>query len=213
MVDLKNHKKSRPLILDKRKKLCLIDNVYERSIFDLSIYDNEYFDTRFAKFIKRLNERNGRKIVAGSLRGKALKAVILNTYLRIALKIIVDTILNGDKIFFFKKIISIHLTELPTFRKFASKIKYKYIHQFDGVYPVLRVAISERVMYSISILKKVHNRGMRLNAFYYSHMSSMISYKIINDNLKLSKEWATVIRTNKIKYNDNTSGSSRRAGK
>jgi hypothetical protein len=199
MVDLKQHKRSTPHIQSKRKVLKLED-CNEKSIFDLSIYENEYFNTRFWKFIDLANENNGRKIKDNSKRFKELKKVILNIYLHLVMKIIIDTLLKGDKIIMFKKIFSMHITSLPTFKKFASKIRYKYIHAYSGVYPVIRVSLSERVMYSVSIVKRVHNRVMRLDAFYYPLMSSMISHKIKNENLKLNKEWATVLRSKKIKY-------------
>jgi hypothetical protein len=213
MVDLKDHKKGRVYIQDKSVALRLTEknNVNNKDVFDLSIYNNEYFDTRFWKFIDCANEENGRKIVNNSKRYKELKKVILNIYLRVFMTIVIDTLLNGDRIFMFKKTFYMHLTALPTFKKFAGKVKYKYIHDFKGVYPVLRVAISERVLYSVSIIRKVHNRVMRLDAFYKAHMSSMISHKIVNENLKLSNEWATVIRSNKINYvnRNNTPSSSR----
>jgi len=185
-------------------------DVNEQDIFDLSIYENEYFNTRFWKFINAANEENGRKIADNSKRFKELKKVILNIYLKVLMQIVVDIILSGDRVFMFKRVFSMHLTGLPTFKKFASKVKYKYIHDFKGVYPVIRVAISERVMYSVSIIKRVHNRVMRLDAFYMPKMSSMISHKIINENLKLSNEWATVIRSNKSNYVNNASGSTGR---
>jgi len=214
MVDLKDHKKSTLYIKDKSRGLRLTkkDNANIKDIFDLSIYENEYFNSRFWKFIQIANEDNGRKIVDDSERYRELKKVMLNIYLRVMMKIVIDTILKGDKIFMFKKTFAMHLTALPTFKKLAGKVKYKYIHEYKGVYPVLRVSISERVLYSISILKKVHNKVMRLDAFYKPHMSAMISHKIINDNLKISNTWATVIRTNKINYveRNHTPSSSRR---
>lgn len=199
MVDLKDHKKSKIRITDKRRRLKLIDNVVEANIFDENIYENDYFDDRLWKLVDRLNKRNGRKMKKGSINFRVLKKAILSVYLKLALKLIIDTLMKGERIILFKYVFAMHITELPTFRKFGSFLKYKYIHAFNGVYPVIRVAIGQRLLYSMAIMKKVHHRVMRLDAFYYKEMSSMISYKIEVDRMKFSKEWETIINSKKLK--------------
>jgi len=201
MKDLSSHKKGPLLIKNKRKilKLTKEHDVNEQNIFDHAIYDNDYFGDRYWKFINYNNEKNGRRLTRDSAAYKKLRITIMNTYLKVALTLIMDTLLRGERIVFFKHIMSLYLTSLPTFKMLSGKLKYKYIHAFQGTYPVIRPAIGERVIYAVSILRRIHNKAMRIDAFYYPTMSQMISHKLINENLKLSLEWESILSSKKLK--------------
>ena len=201
MEQLLSHKEKAARVLDKKKRLNLTKefDVKEGDINDFAVYDNDYFNDRYWKFIKKTKDRTGRRMEKDSVLYNNIKIVILHAYMKVFLRIVIDTILKGEKIVFFKQVITMHLTGLPSFRKYSNKIKYKYIHQWNGVYPVLRVAISPLVVYPLSIKRRIHNKAMRIDAFYKLKMSRMISYKMEEDNLKLSGEWNTIIDTKLLK--------------
>ena len=124
-----------------------------------------------------------------------VKSAVIGAYVKVLIRILVDQLIKGNKIVLFNSFMSMHIANLPPHRRLGN-VPYKYYRYYNGVYPVIRVAISPRVLYPISIKRRVHNRVMRIDAFYTPLMSRMISHRIKEKRQAYSDKWATILKSN-----------------
>lgn len=142
--------------------------------------------------------RGSRNIQPGSQRFEKMYRAILRAYMRVLTKIIMDTVLNGDRLFIGKKLMSFHLFDMPSyFRVF--RLAYKYHHKIRGAYPVLKTAVHRSRIRAISISRATNPIAFLLNTGVSKRMSGMITHKIVNEGVKYSDNpSSTFIKENKL---------------
>jgi len=150
-----------------------------------SFREDERIQNGFNKVILDAAARNKKKLKKGSVRYNKLFAAVVRAYLRVLTKVIVETVVGGDRIFIGKKLLSFHIFNMPPYFS-AYKIRYKYHRKLRGDFPILRVGIHKHRLKMISIGRQTHENAFLINSGIRREMSSMITHKIIKEKITYS---------------------------
>ncbi len=180
-------------IKDRYRMLDLTseDNVKIADVTDMKFYDNPYFIDRYHKFFERTKKKESR-LKKGSLIYNNLMRAIILSYIKTLIKIIVNEIVNGNKIIY-SSTFSFMVSSMRTDRRLVKKLKYKYIHEYKGQFPLLRIGTFR---YFLIQKSKEHNcslMAMYISGFLGNITNRMVAHKIIKENIKYSKEWQPIL--------------------
>ena len=171
----------------------------ERKEIDITLpafKDDEIMTKDVHKFMDRVIANNGKKTKKGSQDYMAAGKVIIRLYAKSLISVMVNLLLRGDKVIFYKHGFTAHLTPLPTYRKINGK-GYEYYRGLKGVYPIIRVAMNPFFIIPIAIRQRIDNKALRIDATYTQRFSKMVTHEITKNNRQYSEEWRTLIKFNK----------------
>ena len=199
--DLKQHDRGKIYIKDPTGWLRLRkkDGATIKYADDLSLYDTEGFNDRYHRFIEKVAKRDNRKIKRDSLVYQKIKTTVIKTYIRVLIKILVDQMLKGNKVLWHEHVFSMHIGNMTPKHWYRRVLRYRYIRAFKGQFPIIVLAVSTRILYSMRTNKQKRTSEKKgllfLHAFYKKEMSKMISHKIVNDKQKYSDDWNTILKS------------------
>ena len=131
--------------------------------------------------------RNKKRLSPDSTRYAKLYKTIIKAYMRVLIKLIVETVLGGDKLFLGNKLMSFHLFDMPPLFK-GFKISYKYHHKINGAFPILRTSIHRNRLVMMGKARNTWHTAFMINSGITKKMSGMMTNKIINEKIRYSDD-------------------------